>query len=69
VDAGRYLSRHLAGRAFDVRSTGMKKKTRATFRRVVREVGGLRVLEEGKPPHFHFELLGGDDDGEDDGGD
>jgi hypothetical protein len=67
VDAGRFLSRHLAGRAFDVRSTGMRKKTRATFRRVAREVGGLRVLEEGRPPHFHLEVLGGGDDGEDDG--
>jgi hypothetical protein len=66
VESGRFLSRHLAGRAFDVRSTGMRKKTRATFRRIVREVGGMRVLEEGRPPHFHLEILGGGDD-EDDG--
>lgn len=70
VEAGKYLSRHLSGRAFDVRSTGMRKKTRATFKRIAREVGGFRVLEEGRPPHFHIELTGGsDDDGEDDGGD
>jgi hypothetical protein len=62
VASGRFLSRHLAGRAFDIRSTGMRKKTRTTFRRVVREVGGMRVLEEGRPPHFHIEIVGGADD-------
>lgn len=57
VARGDYISRHLRGRAFDARSHGLTAKQRGAFIAAAREVGGVRVLSERKPPHFHVELL------------
>lgn len=51
-----FLSRHLTGRAFDVRSKDMSTKEQNTFRQAAQEAGGVTVLTEGKPPHFHIQL-------------
>lgn len=62
VAAGHYLSRHLSGRGFDLRSVGMPRKARSALYRAVREVGGLSIIEERRPPHFHLEISANHDD-------
>jgi len=57
VARGEFLSRHLKGRAFDARIIGMSGKQRAAFLQAAHEVGGVRVLIESHPPHFHVEVL------------
>lgn len=53
---GRFISRHLRASAADVRSRDMTRRQRRIFRDVVRAVGGVRLLEEGTPPHFHLQI-------------
>jgi hypothetical protein len=55
VDSGVYVSKHLAGNAFDVRSQGMTPAQKQDFRKSVAEAGGT-VIEEGIPPHFHVQF-------------
>lgn len=57
VERGQYLSRHMRGRAFDLRSSGMTGRQREALRAAIAEVGGMRVIYESKPPHFHVEIL------------
>ncbi|MCC6622353.1 MAG: hypothetical protein IT385_13910 [Deltaproteobacteria bacterium] len=57
VERGEFISRHLKGRAFDARSAGLSGKQRGAFLAACREVGGVRVIVESRPPHFHVELL------------
>jgi uncharacterized protein YcbK (DUF882 family) len=57
VARGHYISRHMRGRAFDVGTAGLTKKQRQAFLAAVREAGGMRVIVETKPPHFHIEVL------------
>ncbi len=51
-----FLSKHLTGRAFDVRSNDMTAQQKQVFKQVVQHVGGVSMLDEGKPPHFHLQL-------------
>jgi hypothetical protein len=51
-----FISKHLTGRAFDVRSKDMTPKQQAIFKQVVQQVGGASMILEGKPPHFHLQL-------------
>jgi hypothetical protein len=51
-----FISKHLTGRAFDVRSNDMTPKQKQTFKQVVQHVGGVSMIDEGKPPHFHLQL-------------
>ena len=51
-----YISRHLRASAVDVRSRNLSRRHRQVFRNVVRAVGGVALLEEGTPPHFHLQL-------------
>ena len=51
-----FISRHLTGKAFDVRDTDMNSKQQNSFKQVVQKVSGATVLPEGKPPHFHVQL-------------
>jgi len=71
VGRGIYLSRHMRGRAFDVRSNGMSAGQRAAFRDAVAAVGDMRVIYESKPPHFHVEIfvkgVPGDNEGDNEG--
>jgi hypothetical protein len=56
VKGGVFISRHLTGKAFDVRNKDMTAKQQAVFKQVAQTVGGVTVLPEGKPPHFHVQL-------------
>jgi len=51
-----FISRHLTGRAFDVRNQDMTARQQSIFKQVAQSVGGVTVLQEGKPPHFHIQL-------------
>jgi len=51
-----FISKHLTGRAFDVRSNDMTTQRKQTFKQVVQHVGGVSMIDEGKPPHFHLQL-------------
>lgn len=57
VGRGIYLSRHMRGRAFDIRSSGLSARQRSALRAAIAEVGGMRLIYESKPPHFHIEIL------------
>ena len=57
VARGQYLSRHMRGLAFDIRSTGMTARQRQHLIAAIREVGQMRVILERKPPHFHVEIM------------
>lgn len=58
VARGDLISRHLSGRAFDVRNKDMTPKLQDVFKQVAQTVGGVTVLPEGNPPHFHVQLTG-----------
>jgi pyrroline-5-carboxylate reductase len=51
-----FLSKHLTGKAFDVRNNDMSPKQKKEFKQVVQHIGGVSMIEEGKPPHFHLQL-------------
>lgn len=57
VARGEHISRHLEGRAFDVRSVGLSKGQRAALMAALAEVGGMRVIHESRPPHYHIEIV------------
>lgn len=57
VERGQYLSRHMRGLAFDVRSTGLTGRQRQALLAAVREVGNMRVIHERRPPHYHIEVI------------
>ena len=57
IKRGVFISRHLTGRAFDVRNKDMTAKQQTVFKQVAQTVGGVTVLPEGKPPHFHVQLV------------
>lgn len=52
-----FLSRHLTGKAFDVRNTDMTPKQQKAFKQVTQTIGGVTLLQEVKPPHFHVQLV------------
>jgi len=56
IRRGCFISRHLYASAVDVRSRNLSRRHRRVFRNVVRAVGGVQLLEEGTPPHFHLQL-------------
>lgn len=53
---GVYISSHLKADAVDIRSRTMSPSEKRAFEKSAAELGGVRVLEEAKPPHFHLEL-------------
>ncbi len=53
---GIYVSAHLRAGAADVRSTSMDAAERRAFLEATRDVGGVSVLNESTPPHFHLQL-------------
>lgn len=57
VSQGQYLSRHMRGLAFDIRSTGMTARQRQHLLAAIREVGQMRIILERRPPHFHVEIM------------
>ena len=55
IGRGCFISHHLRASAADVRSRDMTRAQRQVFRDVVAAVGGVSLLEEGTPPHFHLQ--------------
>lgn len=53
---GIFISAHLRAGAADVRSHDMTVSEKRVFVDAVNQVGGLRVLHETTPPHFHLQL-------------
>jgi hypothetical protein len=51
-----FISRHLTGKAFDVRNIDMTLNQQNIFKQVIQTIGGMTLLPEGKPPHFHVQL-------------
>jgi hypothetical protein len=49
------VSPHLKGAGADIRSRDMSAAEKNVLREVVKEVGGLTMIEEDKPPHFHIQ--------------
>lgn len=56
VARGIYISAHLRSGAVDVRNRTMSPSQRQAFMKAVVEVGGVLVLEESKPPHYHLQI-------------
>lgn len=57
VDRDEYISRHLTGMAFDVRSNGMTKADQAAFKAAATRAGGVLVNETTTgEPHFHVQF-------------
>lgn len=53
---GCFISRHLTANAVDVRSRNLSRHEQQIFRDVVNAVGGVELLQEGVPPHFHLQM-------------
>ncbi|EYF00444.1 hypothetical protein [Chondromyces apiculatus] len=51
-----YLSAHLRAGAVDVRNRDMTAADKKAFAATVAEAGGVSLLEETAPPHFHLEV-------------
>jgi hypothetical protein len=56
MERGVYVSAHLRAGAVDVRSHGMTGPDKQAFLAGVAEAGGIEVIEEAAPPHFHLQL-------------
>lgn len=56
IARGIYISAHLRDGAVDVRNRTMKPRERQAFLKAVAEVGGVSLLEESKPPHYHLQI-------------
>lgn len=56
LDRGVYISAHLRAGAVDIRSRDMSPADRKAFAAAVAEVGGVYMLEESTPPHFHLQI-------------
>jgi hypothetical protein len=56
MERGVYISAHLRAGAVDVRSQGMTEPDKRAFLEGVAKAGGIEVIEEAAPPHFHLQL-------------
>jgi hypothetical protein len=56
IARGIYISAHLRAGAVDVRSRSMSPAERHAFVKAVADVGGVMLLEESKPPHYHLQI-------------
>lgn len=61
VKRGDYISKHLCGKAVDIRSKHLSPQTRRRFAAYLNNKywNTLEVINELKPPHFHLELKEG----------
>ncbi len=55
VAKGTYISNHLNAKAFDVRSRDLSGAQKTVFTKIGNEYC-RKVINEGKPPHFHLEI-------------
>jgi len=58
MDQGRYLSRHMRGDAFDLRSRNLTAAQRQQVMSAAQQMGAKAIYET-KPPHIHIERIGG----------
>mgnify|MGYP000116621815 CR=1 FL=1 len=56
IDRGVFISAHLRAGAVDVRNRDMSAAEKKAFAAAVAEIGGVSLLEETTPPHFHLEV-------------
>lgn len=56
IDRGVFISAHLRAGAVDVRSRTMSAADKRAFAKSVAELGGVTLLEETKPPHYHLQI-------------
>ncbi|WP_437733827.1 hypothetical protein [Sorangium sp. So ce1335] len=56
IDRGIYVSAHLRKGAVDVRNRTMSAKEKRAFLESAGEVGGVLVIEESTPPHYHLQI-------------
>ena len=56
IDRGVFISAHLRAGAVDVRNRDMSAADKKAFAAAVAQVGGVKLLEETAPPHFHLEV-------------
>jgi len=56
ITRGVYISAHLRAGAVDVRNRDMTVTERRAFKSCVAHAGGISLLEEHKPPHFHLQI-------------
>lgn len=55
MEKGVYISQHLKGDGFDVRSKDMSAKDKSAFSGIVAKNEDLTLIKEGTPPHFHVQ--------------
>jgi len=58
MNQGRYLSRHMRGDAFDLRSRNLTAAQRSQVMSAAQRMGAKAIYET-KPPHIHIERIGG----------
>jgi hypothetical protein len=56
LDRGVFVSAHLRAGAVDIRNRTMSQAERRAFVKAVEEVGGVTLLEESRPPHYHLQI-------------
>lgn len=56
IDRGVFISAHLRAGAVDVRNRSMSAGDKKAFTKSAAEIGGVTLLEETKPPHFHLQV-------------
>ncbi|WP_437876412.1 hypothetical protein [Sorangium sp. So ce513] len=56
IDRGIYISAHLRRGAVDVRNRTMSPKQKRAFLESTAEVGGVLVIDESTPPHYHLQI-------------
>ena len=58
MNQGRYLSRHMRGDAFDLRSRNLTAAQRNQIIATAQQMGAKAIYET-RPPHIHIERIGG----------
>jgi hypothetical protein len=56
LDRGVFISAHLRAGAVDIRNRTMSAAERRAFVKAVEELGGVTLLEESRPPHYHLQI-------------
>lgn len=56
ADQGRYISRHMSGRAFDVRTKDGSPERAARMLAIAKAQGAAEAILEPRPPHLHVSV-------------
>jgi hypothetical protein len=56
IERGVYISAHLRAGAVDIRNRDMSAAEKKAFLAATAEAGGVRLLEETTPPHYHLQV-------------